>query len=194
MRESPTYYSVCLTIDPTPIYRVEFATGSTNGGDIQIFPASDTALPAIAAARLSINPKSKTEPFARICTDLSLPRTIWRPMERKSSWLGETYSGSIRILTVPGMAPVDAKFEWEVGVMAEPFFQLWWDGPLPLVPKSRFMHDQRGPEYIFCTMARKVSEKEVNLIEIRRGGGLEFELTVLLQLFAILRYQKKPLV
>jgi hypothetical protein len=62
------------------------------------------------------------------------------------------------------------------------------------VPASRFMHDQRGSEYVFATMTRKTTEGGENLIEIRRGGGLDFELSVVLELFVILHFKKEQLI
>ena len=56
-----------------------------------------------------------------------------------------------------------------------------------------FMPDQRGSEYVFATIARKTAEGGENLVEIRRGGGLDFELSVILELFVILHFKKKQL-
>lgn len=198
VRDSSTSYHISLTVDPTPIYRIEFVSDSSKISDItdiQIFPAFDTTLPAVAAARLSANPKSKREPAASMCTsEPHLPEALWRPLSRASMLSVESYQSSIPIVMMPGIAPAPHQFSWRTGSLSEPFYQLWWDGPLPLVPASMFMHDQRGTEYVFATMTRKTAEGGVNLIEIRRGGGLEFELSVILELFVILHYQKKQLI
>jgi hypothetical protein len=105
----------------------------------------------------------------------------------------EAYQTSIPIVTVPGRAPAPHQFSWRTGTLSVPFYQLWWDGPLPLVSSSMFIHDQRGSEYVFATMARKTAEGGENLIEIRRGGGLDFELSVVLELFVILHFKKEQL-
>lgn len=195
VRVSPTNYHVSLTVDPTPLYHIELVLGSTRIGNIQVFPAFDTTLPAVAAARLSANPKSKSEPSAMICTSSPhLPDALWRPLTRTGMLSVEAYQTSIPIVTVPGRAPASHQFSWRTGSLSEPFYQLWWDGPLPLVPASRFMHDQRGSEYVFATMARKTAEGGENLIEIRRGGGLDFELSVVLELFVILHFKKEQLI
>ena len=55
------------------------------------------------------------------------------------------------------------------------------------------MHDQRGPEYCFATVARKGEGADENLVELRRGRGLDFELSVLLEVFVLLHFQKKEL-
>jgi hypothetical protein len=195
VRESATSYYICLSVDPTPIYRIEFVSDSTKIGDIQVFPAFDPALPAVAAARLSRNPKSKSEPVAMICTsDPYLPDARWRSLTRASTLaLSEDYRSSIPIVTVPGTAPTHHQFAWRTS-LCEPFFELWWEGPLPHVSSRGFTKDDRDSRYLFATVVRRVAETEENLIEIRRGGGLEFELNVVLEMFVILQHQNKQLI
>lgn len=195
VRDSATSYHLSLTVDPTPLYRIELVSSSTKIGNIQIFPASDSTLPAIAAARLSANPKSKSEPSATICTSSpTQPDALWRPLTRTGMFSVEDYQSAIPIITVPGRAATPHQFSWRAGSLSEPFYQLWWNGPLPLVPASMFMHDQRGSEYVFATMARKTADGGDNLVEIRRGGGMDFELSVILELFVILHFKKEQLI
>ena len=197
VRESATSYYIALTVDPTPLYRIELVSSSTKLGDIQIFPASDSTLPAIAAARLSANPKSKSEPAATICTSSPhLPGAVWRPLARVGGMFAvDDYQSAIPIVTVPGRAAAPHHFSWRVGSLSEPFYQLLWDGPLPLVPSAMFMNDQRGSEYVFATLAKKTSpEGGDNLVQIRRGGGLDFELSVILELFVILHLKNEQLI
>jgi hypothetical protein len=191
---SATSYHICLTVDPTPLYRIELLSDS-KVGDIQIFPASNTSLPPVAAARLSANAKSKTEPAATICTSSPhLPDAAWRPVQTSTGMLSvESYKTAIPIITVPGRSPTPHEFSWRTGSLAEPFYQLWWEGPLPLFPEARFFRDQRGSEYIFATVSRKTAAGGENLIEIRRGGGLDFELSVVLELFVVLHFKKQKL-
>lgn len=194
VRDSPTRYHISLTIDPTPLYRIELVSESTKIGNIQIFPASDSTLPAVAAARLSVNPKSKSEPLATICTSSPhLPDAYWRPLSRTGMFSVQDYTTSIPIITVPGRAAAPQQFSWQSYRLSEPFYQLRWDGPLSLVPSAMFMNDQRGSEYVFATMARKTADGGENLVEIRRGGGLDFELSVILELFVILYFKKEQL-
>lgn len=195
VRVSPAIYHVALTIDPTPLYRIELVSDPTKIGNIQIFPASDATGPAIAAARISANSKDKSQPSATICTSLPhLPDASWRPLTRTGMLSVDAYQTSIPVNTVPGRAPVPHQFSWRTGSISAPFYQLWWDRPLPLVPASMFMQDQRGSEYVFATMARKTAEGGENLIELRRGGGLDFEMSVLLELFVILHFKKEQLI
>jgi len=191
VRVSPTTYHISLTVDPTPLYRIELVSDPTTIGSIQIFTASNTTLPAVAAARLSANTKSKIEPAATICTSSPhLPDALWRPLTRTGMFSVDDYQTSIPIVTVPGRAATPHQFSWRTGSLSEPFYHLLWDGPLPLVPTSRFMHDQRGSEYVFAAIERKTAKGGENLIEIRRGGGLDFELSVVLELFVILHLKK----
>ncbi|TVY47284.1 hypothetical protein LCER1_G008520 [Lachnellula cervina] len=181
VRNSTTSYHLSLTVDPTPLYRIEVVSSSTKIGNIQIFPASNSTLPAIAAARLSANPKSKNEPSATICTSSpTQPDALWRPLTRTGMFSIEGYQSTIPIITVPGRAATPHQFSWRTGSLSEPLYQLWWDGPLPLVPTFGFMRDQRGSE-------------GDNLVEIRRGGGMDFELSVILELFVILHLRKEQL-
>jgi hypothetical protein len=195
IRESATSYYICLSIDPTPLYRIEVVSDSTKIGDIQVFSAADTTLPAVAAARLSRNPKSKSEPVAMICTsEPHLPDARWRPVTRAPTlWIGEDYRSSIPIVTLPGTAPTYRQFAWRTS-LCEPFFELWWDGPLPHMSPRGFTKDDRDSRYVFATVVRRAAEAEDNLIEIRRGGGFEFELSVVLEMFMILHHQNKQLI
>ncbi|EPE25940.1 hypothetical protein GLAREA_01852 [Glarea lozoyensis ATCC 20868] len=193
VRDSPTSYHVSLTIDPTPIYRIELVSDSTKLGDIQVFPANDPNLPAIAAARLSTNPKkSKTEPAATTCVSSPHdPNSTWWPLTRSSTVLLTGIVSPIPIITVPGRAAITHNFSWEIS--SEPIYRLWWCGQLPFVPKSGFVHVPRGPEYQFAAMTRKSAAGGENILEIRRGGGLDFELTVLLHFFVLVHMEKGQL-
>jgi hypothetical protein len=193
IQDSPTSYHVALTIDPTPLYRIELVSESTKVGDIQIFPAHDTSLPAVAAARLSTNPKSKTEALATICTSSPhLPDAVWRPVTRERGMLSaDDYRTTIPIVTVPGRAPVSSSFSWRKNGFSEPYFQLWWDGPLPMMSAKRLTNEPVGSEHLFATIARKTARGGENLVELRRGGGLDFELSVLLELFMIMHDKKE---
>jgi hypothetical protein len=195
VRESATSYYVCLSVDPTPVYRIKVISDSTKIGDIQVFPAFDTALPVVAAAQLSRNLKNKSEPVAMICTsEPFLPDARWRPLTRAPTLsISEDYRSSIPIVTVPGTAPTYRQFAWRTG-LCEPLFELWWDGPLHHMSSRGFTKDDRDARYLFATVVRRAAETEENLIEIRRGGGLEFELSVVLEMFVILQHQNKQLI
>lgn len=192
VRESATSYHVALAVDSIPLYRIEATPITSKVGDFQLF-SKDSTLP-IAAARLSPNPKSKTEPLAFICTSSpTLPHALWRPFTRASTFSVCDYRTNIPIVTIPGRPAQLHQFSWRTGNLSEPYYQLLWDGPLPLVPAAMFKQDQRGLEYVFATLARKTADGEDNLVEVRRGGGIDFELGVILELFVILHLKKVQL-
>lgn len=195
VRESGTGYYVCLTIDPRPLYRIRVVEEPSKVGDIQVFAVNDTTLP-IAAVRLNpeIKPKSKSDPLGTICTYKPyLPEAKWRPFVRAGMLsAGEDYLSLIPIVGVPGALPTDRQFAWRT-FLCEPFFELWWEGPLPNVSPSNYRKDERDSRYLFATVARRQDETGQNVIEIRRGGGLEFELSVILHMFVILRHKNKQL-
>lgn len=197
VRESATSAYICLTVDPTPLYRIEFVEDSTKVGDIQIFSAPDTSLPAIAAARLSTENKSRSKQVAMICTSKPyLPDAHWRPVTRAGVLsLAEDYRSSIPIVTVPGTAPTYQQFGWRTS-LCEPLFELWWDGPYVNAPPYAYVKDQRDSRYLLATVVRRSAETGNidNLVEIRRGGGLEFELSVILEMLVILHHKKQQLV
>lgn len=200
VRESVTSYSISLTVDPTPLYRVEFMDDSNKAGDIQIFSASasDTALPAIAAARLLPESKSKKDPIGMICTSKPhLPDARWRPVtiQRGVMALDTDYSTSIPVVQVPGTRARIQNFSWRTNI-CKPFFQLWWEGPLVYLPPISYIRDKRDLQYLLATVARKSAETGQldNVVEIRRGGGLAFELSVILEMFVILHHKKQGLV
>lgn len=195
VRNSATSYDICLTIDPTPLYRIQLVSSFSIVGNIQIFSLSDTTTP-IAAARLSTNPKSKSEPIATICTSSpAVPDALWRPMARKTGTFSiHEHQSEIPIVTVPGLPATPHRFLWMSRHLSEPYYRLEWDGPLPMTPSSMSGDSKRGNEYVFATVVKKSTEGEANLVEIRRGGGLEFELSVILQLFVILHFSQVELI
>ncbi|KXJ88467.1 hypothetical protein Micbo1qcDRAFT_178089 [Microdochium bolleyi] len=196
VRDSATSYQIALTVDPTPLYRVELASSPSKVGDIQIFPATGgSSHAAIAAARLSAKPKNKSEPLATLCTSSPTdPAARWLPLAHTGTFSTDHFRSTIPIITVPGRAAKSQQFSWRIGSLTEPFYQLWWDGPLPLVSPVMFTADNRGSEYCFAAIAKKSAGAEDNLVQIRRGGGLEFELSVILALFAILHFKNEQLV
>jgi hypothetical protein len=195
VRDSATGYHVCLTVDPRPLYRIQVVEGPTKTGNIQVFAADESTLP-IAAVRLNpeLNPKKKSDPLATICTNKPyLPEAKWLPFVRAGALsVSEDYLSSIPIVGVPGTPPTDRQFGWRT-YLCDPFFELWWEGPLVNVSTWGYRKDERDSRYLFATVVRRKDETGQNVIEIRRGGGLEFELSVVLQMFVILRHKNKQL-
>jgi hypothetical protein len=187
-RTSPTSYNISLTIDPTPLYRVETAADPTKIGSIQIFSASNPDYP-VAAARIPSNPK-KNEPVATLCTSSPhLPNSQWEALTRSGGTFSvDDYAVLMPLVTIPGRTPTKYQFAWRT-TLPKPLYQLLWNqGPLPLTPSSANPDDQRGSDRTFAMVSKGES-----VIEMRRGGGLAFELSVVLGFFVILGLRKEQL-
>lgn len=195
VRESATGYYVCLTVDPKPRYRIQVLEAPTTTGDIQIFSVDDSTLP-IASARLNreAKPKIRGEPLAIVCSYKPyLPQAQGRPFTRGGVLAsGEDYRCTIPIIKVPGVLATEQKFIWRTS-LCEPFYELWCDGPLHNTWAGNYTKDNMDLRYLFATVIRRNNQSGQNIIEIRRGGGLEFELSVVLQMFVILHHKNKQL-
>jgi hypothetical protein len=193
-RESSTTYHISLTVNPTPIYRIELSTNPSDVGDVLVFPAFSSASLPVAAIRLAKNPK-KGEPLATICT--LMPHAVnarWRPLVKASSLAyGEDYRSSMPIVIIPGLKPSVRSFTWRT-TMSAPYMEVWWEGPLPYMSPRQSNPVERDFRYIFAScMLKGLGGSNENIIQIRRGGGLEFELAVILEMFAILHHTNKLL-
>ncbi|KAK7228158.1 hypothetical protein V2G26_000328 [Clonostachys chloroleuca] len=181
-RVSDSTYYLSLTVDPTPIYRIELILGPTKVGNIQIFSASDTTLPALAAARASTEKRSKKVPVGTICTSSPTePDSHWRPVFcTKDGYTWFQYSSEIPVVKVPGRAAKPQTFKWDIWD-GEPT-RLFWQGPLPL--QTRPLHTS-APDSMPFPFAQVKFEPDngEHLVQIRRGGGIEFELSVILEAF-----------
>jgi hypothetical protein len=192
VRESATSYHIALTVDPTPLYRIELTPNSTKIGDVQMFSAADNSLP-IAAARFFTD-SSKKKPCATFCTSSPTdPSALWRPVFFRSSFLLSYYSSETPIVTVPGRPAVPHLLAWRDRSSPSRMLDLWWEGPGALVPSWSYRPDERGFEYVFATFVVKTTDTGDNLLQLRRGGGMEFELSVILQLFTVLHFLKEQL-
>jgi hypothetical protein len=182
-RVSDSSYHLSLTVDPTPIYRIELILGPTKVGNIQIFSASDTTLPALAvAARASSDRKGKKVPVATICTSSPTePDAHWRPVFCTSSGYScHDYSSEIPVVKVPGRAAKPQAFKWVVWD-DEPA-RLWWQGPLPFQPNPLHRSAPTSMPFLFATVTVEPGDGET-LVQIRRGAGIDFELSVILEAF-----------
>lgn len=196
VRASPTSFTISLTVDPTPIYRIEFSLDSSDVGDIAVFPAFSDSKLLVASIRFIKNPK-KNEAIATICmASPHLPSTRSLSLFKASSLAyGQDYRSSIPIIAVPGMSPTLKTFVWRTTISA-PYFELWLDGPLP--NQSQNQHQLRDAawdnKYLFATCNPPgPGQRHDNIIMVRRGGGLEFELAVILEMIAILHSMNRRL-
>ncbi|CAG9981902.1 unnamed protein product [Clonostachys byssicola] len=181
-RVSDSTYHLSLTVDPTPIYRIELILGPTKVGNIQIFSASDTTLPALAAARASTEKRSKKVPVGTICTaSPTEPDAHWRPVFcTDDGYTQFRYSSEIPVVKVPGRAHKPQTFEWVVD--DEEPTRLWWQGPLPFQPRLLHRAEPKSLPFLFAQVTFEPDGGE-HLVQIRRGAGIEFELSVILEAF-----------
>lgn len=186
---SVSYY-VCLTVDPTPIYRIEFSKDPSAVGDITIFPSSGTSSAPVAAARYGKNPK-KGDPVATICSSSPhLQEPLWLPLTKDRAITSMAdYKSSIPIVAVPGMPPTHQAFGWHV-LYARPNLELFWEGPLPLQSSRAHARAERDYNYPIATCLVGEAGGDI-IVEMTRGGGLQFELAVLLQMLVLLRPAKQ---
>ncbi|OBT39483.1 hypothetical protein VE00_10121 [Pseudogymnoascus sp. WSF 3629] len=177
-RVTNTTYSIALTTDPTPLYRIEVDPHIAADPAIQVFDLFNP-LP-LATARL--HPAVAT---SQSCTrDPAGDNPKWRP-------LSLLHFSSIPLIVIPGMAPIERSVRWQHTTKYSTNLELWMRDPLfgisagaaqTTVPRELLLA-RYGIEGVGFIADR--------VLEIRRGGGMEFELVVLVQAFAILEADRR---
>jgi hypothetical protein len=194
-RVSPTTFHLSLSIDPEPLYRVELSEDRTAVEDVVIYPMHHGVRgPPVASARMQkLIPANERAPaLASLCAEgLYTPRARWHTFRKFIGYTkkvsGGEYAGPISIVPGPGLDELTPSFSWRIDAAA-PHFELWWGGPLHLEPAgSNNNNGGRDPRYLFASVEVKKMPRQSypTLIRFRRGGGLVFELTLVLQLFVI---------
>jgi hypothetical protein len=192
-QDSPNHYQISLTVDPTPLYRVEISQDPSAVADIQLFTAFSTNT---AEAACRITPKSgkgyKSGPVATTCTFLPVSETaVWRPLSKSSSMTyRENYAGSLPLVMVPGCRPVWRNFSWRFGQDAtnnEAAVELWLKDQLPYPPHESIDRGQLFAQYF----VRSTRLYEKGVLEIRRGGKLQFEFGVVVGMLAVLELAQR---
>uniref|UniRef100_A0A8H7MZ06 Uncharacterized protein n=1 Tax=Bionectria ochroleuca TaxID=29856 RepID=A0A8H7MZ06_BIOOC len=175
VRVSDSSYHLALTVDPTPLYRIELIPEPTKVGNIQIFSMSDPTLPAVAAAYVSNDLKSKTLPIGTVCTaSPTEPDALWRPITRVIGFLStplNEYSSQIPVITVPGKAADYHHFTWKIADSGR-VFRLFWEGPPPLVPLDLYDFVTNKADNIFATVNTQPDSGET--LVAMRGGRYRF--------------------
>ncbi|KFY43652.1 hypothetical protein V494_01857 [Pseudogymnoascus sp. VKM F-4513 (FW-928)] len=171
-----TTYSISLTTDPTPLYRVEVDTHPAADPAVQVFDLFDP-LP-LAAARL--HPAVTT---ATTCTNGPAgDNPKWRPINQQNHTM-------LPLVAIPGIPPIERSVRWQNTnkqskhlelYLREPLFGKWYN-------ESDSPRDQLLARFGIHGMAFSSDR----VIEIRRGGGLEFELGVLVQAFAVSEAERR---
>jgi hypothetical protein len=173
------YHVSVTTAHTTPLYHIE-TSRAPDAPDIQLF-ATSNPLP-VAAARITRNP-SKSDPLATICTTPPhLAATVWRPLLPAAR--PDNYMASIPIVTVPGLRGSVRAFAWRTTGRG---LELWWRSPTHGAETAA-----EQPVFARCTFRGSTDYPE-NVIEVRRGGGLEFELGVVLGMAVVLQLTNRQL-
>ncbi|OBT60424.1 hypothetical protein VE03_10284 [Pseudogymnoascus sp. 23342-1-I1] len=167
---APTTYCMSLTTDPTPLYRIEVDPRPTADPAIQLFDPS-TPLP-LAIARLA--------PFvptvAAVCTrDPAGANPVWHPM-------GEA-SGMLCLEPVPGLPAVLRSVGWT-------YTKLTSHLTCTLMGSLFGIADDDTVLARYGMMGRGRFSADM-VFEVLRGGGLEFELAVVMQVFTKLEADRR---
>jgi hypothetical protein len=86
----------------------------------------------------------------------------------------------VPVVQVPGLKAQRKPFAWRTRE-CHPDIELWWRGPLRYQPR-----DYIDREKLFATFTFKSVERQENVLELRSGGGIEFEYGAILELISIL--------
>lgn len=178
-RVTTTTYSISLTSDPTPLYRVEVDSHPSADPAIQVFDLF-SPLP-VATARL--NPAVTT---TTTCTNNPAgDNPKWRPITLQA------YS-ILPLVVIPGMGTVERSVRWQHTTKYSTHLELWLREPLfgisaggapGTMPWRDMLLARYGVEGVGFSADR--------VLEVRRGGGIEFELGVVVQAFAILEMDRR---
>ncbi|KAL5345435.1 hypothetical protein ACLOAV_009807 [Pseudogymnoascus australis] len=176
-RVTGTTYSISLTTDATPLYRVEVDTHPAADPAIQVFDLFNP-LP-LATARLSPAVINSTT-----CTcDPAGDNPKWRPLSlRLSTFLNYSI---LPIVVIPGVQPIERYVRWQPRTKTSSHLELWLQEPLfessAEAASTTQSRDLLLARYGIGGMGFTADQ----MLEIRRGGGREFELGVLVQAFAV---------
>jgi len=101
------------------------------------------------------------------------------------------YSSSLLLVMVPGCQPVWRNFRWRFAQGAandEAAVQLWLKDPLPYSTSQGML--ERG-QLFAQYFAKPTRLHEKGVLEIRRGGGLQFEFGVVVGMLAVLELAQR---
>jgi hypothetical protein len=187
-RESPTSYTISLTISPTPLYRVEISSDPAAIADILLYKAFTTD-PPVAGARLARTaPKvNKHLPVVSICTSTPASETAsWGTSMVKPSSLrwAENLRTNMPVIMVPGYRPVIREFGWYIKKdLGYPDVELRLLDTIPLAPEG---HDRARQFASYYQKANRLFG--TNVLILRRGAGLEFQYATMVGLVAIIHF------
>ncbi|KFY33475.1 hypothetical protein V495_08300, partial [Pseudogymnoascus sp. VKM F-4514 (FW-929)] len=168
-RTSHTTYSLALTTDPTPLYRIEVDPSPTADPAIQLFDFTDPF--PLAAARM--HPFVTTA--AAICTR--------EPAGDNAKWhaFNETFAVLV-VEPVPGLQTVERNVSWTYAKLSE-HLTCTLMGSLFGYSEENMVLGRYG------ITGPKFSADMV--FEVMRGGGIEMELGIVVQAFARLESDRR---
>ncbi|KAF4627501.1 hypothetical protein G7Y89_g10649 [Cudoniella acicularis] len=189
LQTSPTDYQISLTVDLTaPLYRIEVSSDPEVANDIQLFKAFSSDL--VAACRISPKKGVKGPPPTAFFSLAPLAEgTKWHPLTKFSSMttIG-SYCCALPLVMVPGCPPVLRNFIWRLGKeMGEAEVELWLSDKTQYAPEG-WDRGQLFARYYGSKGTRFIGKC---ILEIRRGGGLEFELGVVVGVLAVLQLSQR---
>ncbi|OBT65013.1 hypothetical protein VE03_05278 [Pseudogymnoascus sp. 23342-1-I1] len=181
-RVTPTTYSMSLTTNDTPLYRIEVDTHPAADPAIQVFDLFDP-LP-LATARIPPAVAASTS-----CTrDPAGDNPKWRPLLlRPHTYINHS---TLPIIVIPGMAPIERTVRWQHTTKNSANLELWLQEPLFAAGATYETAEPRNmllARYGITGMGFTADR----VMEIRRGGGREFELGIVVQAFAVLEADRR---
>lgn len=187
LQDSPNKHQVSLTVDDTPLYLVEISQDPSAVADVQLFTAFRADAPH-AACRMAAKKGSKE--VAMTCTSDPLHEgATWRPLLRAKSTVYRTdFTGSLPLVMVPGCRPVWRNFSWRFGTPPHAAVELWLRDEVPYSPYQSLDRAQLFANY---HDARSTGLYEKGVLEMRRGGGLQFEYGVLVSILSVLELARR---
>ncbi|KFX92153.1 hypothetical protein O988_07397 [Pseudogymnoascus sp. VKM F-3808] len=174
-----TTYSISLTTDPTPLFRIEVDRNLGADPAVQIFDLFNP-LP-LAAARLYPAVANTV-----VCTREPAGDDIkWRPVSNQG------YS-HLPMVVIPGMAAVARQVRWHHKSKHSTIMECWLNDPLFNISMGGSTQNMPWRDLLVARYGIEgVGFSADKVMEIRRGGGLEFELGIMVQAFAIVEADRR---
>ncbi|KFY94745.1 hypothetical protein V498_03744 [Pseudogymnoascus sp. VKM F-4517 (FW-2822)] len=164
---APTSYSIHLTADPTPLYRIEVDPRPTADPAIQLFDLDDPFPVAVARMHPHVIPE------AAVCTrEPAGPNAIWHPFS-------DNYA-VLYVESVPGLPAVQRGVRWWPKQTKNLTCSII--GSLFGIPEEDMVLARYG------MLGRSGADM---VLQVARGGGIEFELGIVMQLFVRLELDRR---
>ncbi|KFY13148.1 hypothetical protein V492_03458, partial [Pseudogymnoascus sp. VKM F-4246] len=168
---APTIYSLALTSDPTPLYRIEVDPRPTADPVIQLFDLEDPF--PLAVTRMHPYVPS----VAAICTcEPAGPNAKWRPFSETG--------GKLVIEPVPGLPAIERGVSWKLTTYGAKSVVCTMAGGL-------FGYENESLRLARYGLSGPGGFKAETVFEILRGGGFECELGIVIQTFTHIEAERR---